>query len=183
MSAKIIRTSFCVFLALIAAIRCTTLSIEQKPKRFEKIHLGDDQKQVEALWGPTAPETEEYPPKTFKMLQYAKPDGRPDVIFTIDPSSNRVIGKSKWIYKDEGIYDLSTLNKTFFQDVKWETYVPCHTWSDNDLILVNRDSGLYVATENGHTGFVSWSTPELVNVRVEALYQKCPRLQPKRSNK
>lgn len=97
---------------------------------------------------------------------------------TIDPKSQTVAGKAQWLYQDDPMSNLDPLLKSQFNGIQWRKLVPCHTWSDGDSILTNQNHGFYIAVDHGHAAFVSWSTPELVALRIELLYKKCPKLQP-----
>src|SRR5690606_38139278 len=96
-------------------------------EKFTKIKLGDQRQQVESIWGKAEPETEIYPTAHFEILNYEDKQGRPFAFFTINPNTQEVFAKSKWIYSDDSQYNLKDLFENQFKDVQWTTYFPCST--------------------------------------------------------
>ncbi|OYZ18659.1 MAG: hypothetical protein B7Y39_13165 [Bdellovibrio sp. 28-41-41] len=178
---KIFRGSFYFLAIYIVFIGCVSTSkkqnVEQKVDKFDQVGLGDEGKMVHDLFGPGETSLETYPNFQYTVLSYSKPSGEPDIFFTIDSKSNRVIGKSKWIGQDDRYYKLETFLNLEFKGINFKSYNPCRTRSNNDKILVNPDFGFYVATENNHVVLLSYVTKDLLNLRVDLIQKGCPNLQ------
>ncbi|MBL7545537.1 MAG: hypothetical protein JNL11_17090 [Bdellovibrionaceae bacterium] len=178
---KIFRSSFYFFIIHIVFTGCVSTSkkqnIEEKIDKFEQVELNDEGKRVQELFGPGETSLETYPNFQYLVLSYDKSNGEPDMFFTIDSKSNRVIGKAKWIGQKDKYYNLETFLNIEYKGVQFKSYTPCRTRSNNDKILVNSDFGLYVATENSRVVLVSHVTKDLLNLRVELVKKGCPNLQ------
>lgn len=178
---KIFRSSFYFFAIYIVFTGCVSTSkrqnAEEKLDKFDQIELSNEEKKIRVLFGPGETSIETYPNFQYLVLSYSKSNGEPDVFFTIDSKSNRVIGKSRWIGKDHRYYNLETFLNIEFKGVQFKSYTPCRTRSNNDKILVNSDFGLYVATENGRVVLVSYVTKDLLSLRVDLIQKGCPNLQ------
>ena len=178
---KIFRGSFYFFAIYIVFTGCVSTSkkqnVEKKVDKFDQVELGGEGKRVQEVFGPGETSLETYPNFQYIVLSYSKPNGEPDIFFTIDSKSNRVIGKSKWIGHDDKYYKLETFLNLDFRGVHFKSYNPCRTRSNNDKILVNSDFGLYVATENNRVVLVSYVTKDLLNLRVALIQKGCPNLQ------
>lgn len=178
---KIFRSSLYFFAIYILISGCSIVSkkqdVDKKVDKFDQIELNDEMKRIQDLFGSGEASLETYPSFQFIVLSYSKSSGEPDIFFTIDSKSNRIIGKSKWIGKNDKYYNLETFSNVEFKGVKFNTLTPCRTRSDNDKILINSDLGLYIATENKHIVLVSYVTKDLLNLRVDLIKQGCPHLQ------
>ena len=178
---KIFRSSFYFFAIYIVFTGCVNTSkhqnAEKKLDKFDQVELGNEEKKIQVLFGPGETSLETYPNFQYLVLSYGKSNGEPDVFFTIDSKSNRVIGKSRWIGKNDRYYNLETFLNIDFKGVPFKSYTPCRTRSNNDKILVNFDFGLYVATENGRVVLVSDVTKDLLSLRVDLIQKGCPNLQ------
>jgi hypothetical protein len=88
-----------------------------------------------------------------------------------------VVAKSRWIYPDEPLHDLKyTLNEKF-KGLAFEEYIPCHTWSNDDKVLINEKTGIFVVVSKGKVDLISWTTQDLARARAKEFMIKCPRLQ------
>jgi hypothetical protein len=179
---KIIKISFLFLFAIVFFIRCSTLPPVKNSdlnKNFEKIKIGDDVESIKSVWGITETNDEIYLNVKYEALAYHKSDGKPGVIFTLDPSSQRVVSKLLWVYPNDKYYNLSNVKMKIFNGLDFEKFVPCNTRSEGDKILVNRNNGIYIATESENIVLISWATPQLINHRINLILKKCPELQPK----
>jgi hypothetical protein len=178
---KIFRSSFYFFAIYIVFTGCVSTpknqSVDKKVDKFDQVELNNEVKRVQNLFGPGETSLETYPNFQYMVLSYSKSNGEPDVFFTIDSKSNRIIGKSMWIGENDKYYSLETFLNVEFKGVQFKSYTPCRTRSNNDKILVNSDFGLYVATENSRVVLVSYVTKDLLNLRVDLIQKGCPNLQ------
>lgn len=152
-----------------------SLTIEEK---IDKIKIGDSKEKVISLWQQKPEESQEkYDSIVIEQLNYADDKGRPEAVLSISLASNKVIGKSFWVYNKKSKANLEERLKEQFKTVSWKEYVPCHTRSDKDKILVNHESGLTLDLGGNGVGLVSWSSPELLQQRIKLILKTCPKLQ------
>lgn len=151
---------------------------EKKVDKFEEISVGDDEKKFTNLFGAGEVNSETYPGFKYRVLSYNEMNGEPYIFFTIDPKSNRIVGKAKWVAKKKvPSPESKNLLIAEFKGVSFKAYTPCRTRSGNDKILVNSDLGLYLATEDDHVLLKSYVTKKLLDLRVKLIQESCPNLQ------
>ncbi len=176
-----IKNSFLIIISLFSLIRCAAKPTYQQlnpDEKVAKINIGDSETNVAALWKEAAEENNEtYGSKVFRVLNYTGSDGRPEAFFSIDPISKKVAGKALWIYSNDSNPNLDTNLKARFKNVQWQTFTPCHTHSDKDKILVNREQGLSIDIGGNGLGVISWSTPDLLSNRIDLIMKTCAKLQ------
>lgn len=151
------------------------LPIEEK---IDKIKIGDSKEKVVRLWEQKPEENKEkYDLTVVEQLNYLDSKGRPEAVVSISLDSNKVIGKSFWVYNELSKSNLEEKLKGRFKHTSWKEYVPCHTRSDKDKILVDDKQGLTLDIGGNGVALVSWSSPELLQQRINLILKTCPKLQ------
>ncbi len=159
----------------VVASSVKSLTIKEK---IDKIKIGDTKEKAVGLWDQKPEENEEkYDSTVIEQLNYLDSKGRPEAILSISLDSNKVVGKSFWIYSEKSKLNLEERLKEQFKNTFWKEYVPCHTRSDKDKILVNQERGLTLDIGGNGVSLVSWSSPELLQQRINLILKTCPKLQ------
>jgi hypothetical protein len=161
-----------------AVIGCSSISKPMSDsEKFDQIQLYDTAERVEKIYGIGESSVEKYSNIEFKTLNYYKSASAPDVYFTIEKNGEKVVAKSRWIYPDELLHDLKYTLSEKFKGLAFEEYIPCHTWSNDDKVLINENTGIFVVVSKSKVDLISWTTQDLARARAKEFMIKCPRLQ------
>lgn len=181
MKSKFLKNSFAILSTLFFLFSCAGTTLTQSTSlaaKIEKIKIGDSKDSVIALWGDKAEESsEKYDSKIITQLNYTGADGRPEAFFSISSDSHKVVGKALWVYGDKSKSSLEDTLKGRFKSITWQAYIPCHTRSDKDKILINREESVALDIGGNGVGLISWLSPELLEHRINHIMKICPKLQ------
>ncbi|MEK7357116.1 MAG: hypothetical protein AAB250_11755 [Bdellovibrionota bacterium] len=98
-------------------------------------------------------------------------------MFALEPQSQRVAGKSKWVTSQDKESDLEYALQGKFSGISFKTYIPCETRSPKDEVLVSREKGLFLFRRMDRLLLISWADPTLTDLRIDQFYKQCPKLQ------
>jgi hypothetical protein len=116
-------TSSCETICATADIDMRTFSCPSRcelfcRKKTDKTILGDSENKVLSLWGQNFERSaESYASTQLELLNYSRPNGSPEVFFSIDPVTKKVIGKSQWVYSNKQIVQFERDLKNRFPSV------------------------------------------------------------------
>jgi hypothetical protein len=174
------RINFALFAILIvSALGCATSSTATyaMAEKFDVIKIGDPARKVSQIWGDPAENTERFQNVEYRILQYSDENGVPVAMFALDPQSQLVAGKAKWVSAQDQESDFENILKSKFSGISFKTYIPCETRSPKDEILVSRERGLFLFRRMERLLLISWADPTLTSLRIEQFYKKCSKLQ------
>ncbi len=167
-----------LFFCLMAFPSCTTINKTNQMERepFEKIKFGATQAEVKKYFPLSAAAKD---PITGLVIMALHNQDK-ELAFVFDSSGSRVIGKYKTVDVNADRTQLPAALRSIFGDPSFVRYVPCHTWNQDEQILIDEKNGYVAATSRTGPIFVSWEAPELIKFRIENQYKNCPNLQPAR---
>jgi hypothetical protein len=146
--------------------------------RLKDISIGDLKKSVlEKMGPPNSKNIEKYQTAEYEIFEYTAVNGIPLGHITIDSKMGTVAGRAIWITKSQSESDFSILQKQVVPDGKFtQTLVSCdrHHWAE---FKVDPEKGIFVGVDRNGVFLISWSNPQLTQLRIEQFAVKCPERQ------
>lgn len=165
-----------IFCAGCATSQVTAGVDDSTESKFEQVNLGDSAEQVVRIFGKTEIGGEQYGKTAYQVLAYSNSNDLPEVFFTVEPSTQKIVGKSLWVSARSKLRSVSYA-KSHLMGQKWLTLNPCHSTGEPGKILIDEEAGLYLATAGDSVVLASWVTPELARQRIHLIMKGCPQLQ------
>jgi hypothetical protein len=160
-----------IFFSACTNLQTTNTDLNDK---FEKIKLGDTRQQLEQVWGPGTIDPSLSLAKEYSIIHYAGAENQDIAAFTVDPKTQKVEGKTKWIYPQDLEYKTQNLLNGIFLNITMKIYYPCERWGRDVKLLINREHGISIATTDDHVDSITWMTPQLTSDFINGYFKKCP---------
>lgn len=172
----IVKSVFLIFVAQSCAVVPTRHNGQDK---FQQISFSSSKEDVANVYGPLDERFLKDPILGFVRMTYPSADGS-EISFTFDESGTRLISKSKHFEPKFARKNLLENLKLIFGNPSFVRYVPCHTWANDEQLLIDEENGYFAASARTGPITVAWETSELIDYRIKHLYTNCPNLQPAR---